>query len=110
MTKDRTCGTSQFLCWGFYCAYSNNITGRWEDIIVTNVKKIIPDSVENFWYEWRASMKQAEKDMTGDVAVSEQVEMAGWGVEEATEQNKRDASTSSPACSNIFIWREDSKD
>ncbi|KAK0102394.1 hypothetical protein ONS95_006014 [Cadophora gregata] len=66
--------------------------GHWEEIIVTNVKKLIPDSVENFWHEWRASMKKAEQEFTGDDVVSDAVEMAGWGVEEATEKNKKDAS------------------
>jgi len=66
--------------------------GRWEEILVTNVKKLIPDSVENFWHEWRASMKKAEQEFTGDDVVSDAVEMAGWGVEEATEKNKKDAS------------------
>lgn len=59
---------------------------------MTNVKKLIPDSVENFWHEWRASMKKAEQEFTGDDVVSDAVEMAGWGVEEATEKNKKDAS------------------
>ncbi|KAH6712806.1 hypothetical protein BKA61DRAFT_61708 [Leptodontidium sp. MPI-SDFR-AT-0119] len=66
--------------------------GRWEEILITNVKKLIPDSVENFWHEWRASMKKAEQEFTGDDVVSDAVEMAGWGVEEATEKNKKDAS------------------
>ncbi|KAK6583050.1 hypothetical protein PZA11_004126 [Diplocarpon coronariae] len=66
--------------------------GHWEDVVVTNVKKLIPDSVEKFWHEWRASMKTAEQELTGNDAVSEGVEMAGWGVEEATENNKTDAS------------------
>ena len=37
-------------------------------------------------------MKKAEHDMTGSDQVSEHVEMAGWGVEEADEANKMDAS------------------
>lgn len=71
---------------------ANISSGRWEEILVTNVKKLIPDSVENFWHEWRASMKKAEQEFTGDDVVSDAVEMAGWGVEEATEKNKKDAS------------------
>lgn len=42
-------------------------------------------------------MKKAEQEFTGGDVVSESVEMAGWGVEEATEKNKRDASTSLPS-------------
>jgi len=37
-------------------------------------------------------MKQAEQDITGGQQVNEHVEMAGWGVEEAEERNKKDAS------------------
>lgn len=37
-------------------------------------------------------MKQAERELTGSEDVSDGVEMAGWGLEEATEQNKKDAS------------------
>jgi hypothetical protein len=34
----------------------------------------------------------AERQMTGKQEVSEHVEMAGWGVEEAQARNKKDAS------------------
>jgi len=37
-------------------------------------------------------MKKAEEDVTGSDEISEKVEMAGWGVEEAQQANKRDAS------------------
>ena len=37
-------------------------------------------------------MKNAEREITGDDEISEHVEMVGWGVEEASEANKRDAS------------------
>lgn len=37
-------------------------------------------------------MKKAEKDLTGEEHVSDAAEMAGWGVEEAQERNKKDAS------------------
>ncbi|TAQ84702.1 hypothetical protein B7494_g6976 [Chlorociboria aeruginascens] len=66
--------------------------GKWEHIIVSNVKKVIPDSVKQTWNEWRASMKQAEIKETGHTKVNEHVEMVGWGVEEAEEKNKKDAS------------------
>ena len=38
-------------------------------------------------------MKKAEHDVTGSDQISEHVEMAGWGVEEADKANKMDAST-----------------
>jgi hypothetical protein len=66
--------------------------GEWEHIIVSNVKRFIPESVKPTWTEWRRSMKEAEKDITGKNEVSDHAEMAGWGVEKASENNKRDAS------------------
>ncbi|EKD16979.1 peptide alpha-N-acetyltransferase [Drepanopeziza brunnea f. sp. 'multigermtubi' MB_m1] len=66
--------------------------GRWEEIVLSNIKKLIPDSIQQFWHEWRASMKKAEQEISGGELISEGVEMAGWGVEEATEKNKKDAS------------------
>lgn len=71
---------------------THTLTGEWEHIIVSNAKKVIPDSVKDKWTEWRQSMKQAERELTGSEDVSDGVEMAGWGLEEATEQNKKDAS------------------
>ncbi|TVY47105.1 putative N-terminal acetyltransferase [Lachnellula occidentalis] len=66
--------------------------GEWEHIIVSNVKKMIPDSVKETWHEWRASMKKAEQENFGNEEISDAVEMAGWGVEEAEQKNKMDAS------------------
>jgi hypothetical protein len=39
-------------------------------------------------------MKKPEHDMTGSDQISEHVETAGWGVEEADKANKMDASMS----------------
>jgi len=66
--------------------------GEWEHSIVSNVKRIIPDSIKNIWHEWRVSVMAAERGMTGGEQINKQVEMAGWGVEEADERNKKDAS------------------
>jgi len=37
-------------------------------------------------------MKKAEQEMTGNDDISEHVEMVGWGVEEASEANSKNAS------------------
>lgn len=71
---------------------ANLSLGEWEHKIVSSIKAIIPNSVKQTWRDWRSSMKQAERDMTGSDDISEHVEMAGWGVEEAEEANKKDAS------------------
>ena len=66
---------------------------------MSNVKKVIPEPVKQFWHEWRASLKQAEREITGGEQINEHVEMAGWGVEEANAKNKRDASEY-----YLFLW------
>jgi len=66
--------------------------GEWEHLIVSHVKQLIPESVKSSWREWRQAMKNAEREVTGQEKINEDVEMAGWGVEEATERNKKDAS------------------
>lgn len=38
------------------------------------------------------SVKQAERESTGKEAVTDHVEMAGWGVEEAQKRNNKGAS------------------
>ncbi|KAF3760486.1 hypothetical protein M406DRAFT_324343 [Cryphonectria parasitica EP155] len=65
---------------------------EFEHWITSNVKKFIPDSVKQQWREWRAEMKGVEKEQIGDNHISNDVEMVGWGVEEAQERHKADAS------------------
>jgi len=65
--------------------------GEWEEVVVSNVKKVIPESVKTAYHDWRTSMKKAEQDMTGGETINDGVEMAGWGVEEAEAANKKDA-------------------
>jgi len=66
--------------------------GEWEHIIVSNVKRIIPESVKQAWHDWRVSMKKAEHEFVGGEEINDTVEMAGWGVEEAEKKNKSNAS------------------
>ncbi|KAG0652548.1 Amino-alpha-acetyltransferase 2, partial [Hyphodiscus hymeniophilus] len=66
--------------------------GEWEHIVVSNVENFIPDSVKQTWHDWRASMKKEENEIAGSNDISEHVEMAGWGVEEAEKANKSNAS------------------
>ena len=82
---------------------NNSLAGEWEHIVVSNIKRFIPDSVKQTWREWRASMKKAEAQIEGSNEVSEHVEMAGWGVEEADKANKSDASTCPPKPIRTFL-------
>ncbi|RDL39097.1 uncharacterized protein BP5553_03437 [Venustampulla echinocandica] len=68
------------------------LLGEWEHIVVSNVEKAIPESVKQKWHDWRTSMKKAEHEITGSEQINDTVEMAGWGVEEAEEKNKKHAS------------------
>jgi hypothetical protein len=61
-------------------------------MIVSSVKQFIPESVKQTWRDWRASMKKAAHETTGGDQLEKPVEMVGWGVEEADERYKRDAS------------------
>lgn len=72
---------------------NSHLTGEWEHAIVSTVKRFIPESFKHTWHDWRMSMKKTEYDIEGSNQVSEHVDMAGWGVEEADKANKMDAST-----------------
>ncbi|KAI0842441.1 hypothetical protein F5Y06DRAFT_257627 [Hypoxylon sp. FL0890] len=66
--------------------------GEIEHWVVSNVKKLIPESVRNRWHEYRKALKESERENLGNEEISEHVEMAGWGVEEAERRNKAEAS------------------
>lgn len=51
------------------------------------VKQAIPDSVEEWWRNYRQSVKKAEIEKLGSDDITEHIEMAGWGVEEAERMN-----------------------
>ncbi|KAF2967624.1 hypothetical protein GQX73_g5943 [Xylaria multiplex] len=63
--------------------------GELEHWLVSHVSKVIPDSVRNRWNEYRAALKEAKREQSGG---EEEVEVAGWGVEQADERNKTEAS------------------
>ncbi|TGJ87052.1 hypothetical protein E0Z10_g1780 [Xylaria hypoxylon] len=63
--------------------------GELEHWLVSNISKAIPDSLINRWNEYRSALKEARQGQSnGD----EQVEVAGWGVEQAEQRNKSEAS------------------
>jgi hypothetical protein len=80
---------------------------RW---VMAGIQKVVPESVKQRWYEYRAAFKDAEKKELGDNHVSEDVEKVGWGVEKAQERHKEEASKShrfpSYCCSSFSsAWR-----
>ncbi|KAI8966662.1 hypothetical protein F5Y11DRAFT_308957 [Daldinia sp. FL1419] len=66
--------------------------GAIEHWVVSHASKLIPQSVRTRWREYREALKEAEKENLGDAEISEDVEMAGWGVEEAEKRHKAEAS------------------
>ncbi|KAJ1326596.1 N-terminal acetyltransferase 2 [Microdochium nivale] len=61
--------------------------GALEHWIMGYVKQAIPDSVEEWWRNYRQSVKKAEIEKLGSDDITEHIEMAGWGVEEAERMN-----------------------
>ncbi|OAQ61971.1 peptide alpha-N-acetyltransferase [Pochonia chlamydosporia 170] len=66
--------------------------GKIEHYVVSTVKQFIPESVRQKWHEYWRSIKSKEVETLGNDNISDGVEMAGWGVEEAQERNKEEAS------------------
>ena len=67
-------------------------TGQIEHFIVSNVKKLIPQAVVDRWRDYRKALKESEKEHLGNNEITEDIEAAGWGVEEAEARNKSEAS------------------
>lgn len=76
-------------------------SGQFEHYVVT---KVIPESVRTTWNEWRQSLRKEEKSQLGSNNISDSVEMAGWGVEQAQERNREEASESNPPLVPFPIW------
>jgi len=64
-----------------------------EHWVLGHIQQIIPTRVKEFWREYRKALKEAENEEIGDNKISEDAEMVGWGVKEAEERNKEEAST-----------------
>lgn len=97
-----------------YANTNDLTTGRIEHYIVSAIGSIIPESIrqgsKDLWQKVWQAFKKTEQDELGNDQVSEKVEMVGWGVEEAQERNKEDASeltvpvayiVASPSCSQL---------
>lgn len=63
-----------------------------EHWVLSNVKKIIPEDVKEWWHDYRTAMKNPEGYELGDNQTSKDMDKAGWGVEEAQERHTADAS------------------
>jgi N-terminal acetyltransferase 2 len=63
-----------------------------EHFVMSYAEKVIPQSLKDLWHNYRQSLKDAEKEQLGSNEISQDVEMAGWGVREADEAHKAEAS------------------
>ncbi|KYK60364.1 hypothetical protein DCS_01501 [Drechmeria coniospora] len=68
------------------------MTGKIEQRVVSSVSSVVPESVREKLHEYWRSIKGVETQTLGDDYISETVEMAGWGLEEAQERNQEEAS------------------
>ncbi|OBT69727.1 hypothetical protein VE03_00854 [Pseudogymnoascus sp. 23342-1-I1] len=80
------------LCYLLVQWLGTDRVGRWEHAVVSRVAPLIPVVVKERWYAFKAWMHSAEEEVTGADDVSDVVDMAGWGVEEAQRENKKEAS------------------
>ena len=58
------------------------------------MKKLIPESLQQRYRDYKDHLKESERERLGNNEISEGVEAAGWGVEEAEARNKAEASES----------------
>ncbi|KAK5987133.1 hypothetical protein PT974_11251 [Cladobotryum mycophilum] len=66
--------------------------GQFEQFIVSKVGAIIPETVRDKISQYWHSLKNSEAQQLGDSQITDKAEMVGWGVEQAQERNKEEAS------------------
>lgn len=57
---------------------------------MSHVSTIVPASVQVYWHKYRAALKEAKRE--SGIEAQEGGEGDGWGVKEAEERNKHEAS------------------
>ncbi|ROV96315.1 hypothetical protein VMCG_07688 [Cytospora schulzeri] len=63
-----------------------------EHVVMAKVKAMVPESAKEWWHEYRTALKEAEKEQLGSNDLSDDMDKVTWGVEEAEERNKQEAS------------------
>ncbi|KAG5928561.1 hypothetical protein E4U42_000431 [Claviceps africana] len=63
-----------------------------EHYVVSSVSQFIPQIIRQTWHEYWHS-KNTEVETLGNDEISDKAEMAGWGVAEAQQHHKEEAST-----------------
>lgn len=80
------------LCFLLVRVVGTDTIGKVEHYVVSSVSQFIPETVRQKWHQYWHSVKSAEVETLGHDAISDKVEMAGWGVEEAQKHHKEEAS------------------
>lgn len=68
---------------------TNSKEGELEHWVVSHVSRAIPEPIRNRWNEYRSALKEAKQEQSQG---GPEVEISGWGVEEAEKRNKSEAS------------------
>jgi hypothetical protein len=61
-----------------------------EHVVVSNVKKIIPDSVETWWREYRQALREAKWERMGEHG---ETDVIYHGVEEAEQRSSQEGAS-----------------
>ncbi|TWU70793.1 hypothetical protein ED733_000372 [Metarhizium rileyi] len=80
------------LCFLLVRIVGTDTIGKIEHYVVSTVKQFVPESLRHKCHEYWRSFKSKEVETMGNDNISDKVEMAGWGVEEAQERNAEEAS------------------
>ena len=65
-----------------------------EEVVISNVQKVIPEQMKTWWHEYRHGGEEATKVEAGGIpAVSEEAKAAGWGVTEADERTAKEGAS-----------------
>lgn len=78
-------------------ALGRAMTGAFEHYIVSHIKRVIPESVQTFWHEYRDALRRVSVEVTGGEEAGQAAETAVVGhAEHAVEKDKSGASKFSP--------------
>lgn len=80
------------FCFLLVRAVGTEKIGEIEHRVVEKAKALIPNSIRERWHEYRKALTGVKGEDLGSDTVSEPVKMTDWGVEEASQRYKAEAS------------------
>lgn len=63
-----------------------------EQWVMGHVRAMVPEGAKEWWREYSEALRGAEKEQLGDNSITDDMDKASWGIEEADERNKVEAS------------------